>query len=407
MFSKKQIIMMVVLVVVTIIIGIAMYLLYRKTAPSKMGRPTATTTPVGAFPTAGQRVTSTIITQADGTQIVLPSSIGITTTPTVYRPEAVSKISSDFATYASANKNGNYRYHNTLNGKFYRIDTKGKLTELADKTFYNVKDVTWAPTKDLAVIEYPDSSKIIYNFEKNTQVSIPKHWQEFSFSSDSSEIAAKSMGLSPSSRYLITTKDDGTGTKIIEGMGNNSQYVDISWSPSKQVVAFSQTGRSLGGDRREVLMVGLNGENFKSLEIEGSNFEPQWSDTGKKLLYSVNNARSSYKPELWITDSYGDSIGNNRTLVNLNTWASKCTFSGDTTLFCAVPRTLPVGAGMNKAVANSTYDNLYKIDLTTGLKTPLSLGNDNFTVDTISYNKTKGKILFTDLNKTGIYEVNL
>ncbi len=407
MFTKKQIIMMVILVVVTIIIGIAMYMLFKKTAPGELGTETGTSSVSGLLPSAGERVSSTIITQADGTQIVLPSSIGITTTPSVYRPEAVTKISSDFANYPSVNSNGNSRYYNSLNGKFYKIDTSGNIVELVDETFYNVQNVTWAPTKDVAVIEYPDSSKIIYNFEKNTQVSIPKHWEEFSFSADSSEIAAKSLGLSPDSRYLITTKDDGTGTKIIEGMGNNSQYVDINWSPSKQVVAFSQTGQALGGDRREVLMVGLNGENFKSLEIEGSNFEPQWSSTGKKLLYSVNSARSDYKPELWLTDSYGDSIGNNRTLVNLYTWASKCTFSGDTTLYCAVPRSLPVGAGMNRAVSNSTYDDLYKIDLTTGLKTPLSLGNDNYTVDTISYNDKKGKVQFTDTNKTGIYEVNL
>ncbi len=399
---------MIILIIVAIIIGVGMYLLFKKTTGIQVPEiPTATPTPIGVLPIAGERVTTTVITQADGTQIVLPISTGITTTPTVYRPEAISKISSDFATYASVNQNGNYRYHNALDGKFYNIDSTGSLTELADKTFYNVSEVTWASNKDVAVIEYPDSSKIIYNFEKNTQVSIPKHWDEFSFSSDGSEIAAKSMGLSPDSRYLITTKDDGTGTKIIEGMGNNSQYVDVNWSPSKQVVAFSQTGKALGGDRREVLMVGLNGENFKSLEIEGSNFEPQWSNTGKKLLYSVNNARSNYKPELWIVDSYGDTIGDNRTLVNLNTWASKCTFSSDSTLFCAVPLSLPVGAGMNKKVADGTYDILYKIDLTTGLKTPVPMGNDNYTIETISYNAKKDKILFTDTNKTGIYEVNL
>jgi len=407
MLTKKQMIMVAVLIIIAILIGFAMYYFFKKTDLNKVDLTATTTLTAGTqLPVAGQR-TSTVITQSDGTTLTLPISGGVTTTPTVYRPQSVEKISSDFAAYTSVNTNGSYRYHNVLDGKFYHIDKSGNLTALVDKTFYNVSNVTWAPTKDIAVIEYPDSSKIIYNFEKNTQVTIPKHWEEFSFSSDSTEVAAKSMGLSSESRYLITTRDDGTGTKIIEEMGNNSQYVDVSWSPSKQVVAFSQTGQALGADRREVLLVGLNGENFKSLAVEGSNFEPQWSTTGQKLLYSVNSTRSDYKPELWVVDSYGDSIGNNRTLVNLNTWASKCTFSGDTTLFCAVPRVLPTGAGMNKNVANNTYDDLYKIDLATGLKTPISMGNDNYTVDNISYNTQKNKVMFTDTNKTGIFEVNL
>jgi hypothetical protein len=124
------------------------------------------------------------------------------------------------------------------------------------------------------------------------------------------------------------------------------------------------------------------------------------------LLYSVYSSRSEFKPELWIVDAQGDNIGNNRKLLQLNTWADKCTFGNDETIYCAVPKDLPVGAGMSRTIANSNYDELYKIDLKTNLKTPISL-DGNYTINSIFYDSAKNKLLFTDLNKTGLYQSQL
>lgn len=93
-------------------------------------------------------------------------------------------------------------------------------------------------------------------------------------------------------------------------------------------------------------------------------------------------------------------------MLSLNTWADKCTFSNDDTAFCAVPKDLPTGAGMARDVAAYNYDDLYKIDLKTGLKTPIPL-NDNYNVTNISYNAGTNKVMFTDLNKTGVFESQL
>jgi dipeptidyl aminopeptidase/acylaminoacyl peptidase len=318
----------------------------------------------------------------------------------------VKQVVSETATYPSLNTGGDFRYYNANDGKFYRVLPNGAIQNLSDQVFYNAQKVTWAKNKNTAVIEYPDNSKIVYNFDTNKQVTLPKHWQDFSFSSDGGEIAAKSIGMDPSNRWLVTINSDGTGSKLIEPMGENADKVTVDWSPSKQVVAFSQTGAPQGGERREILFVGLNGENFKSTVVEGSGFQPQWSTTGKKLLYSVYSSRSDFKPELWLVDSYGDSIGNNRHLLSLNTWADKCTFSNDDTAFCAVPKDLPTGAGMARDIAAYNYDDLYKIDLKTGLKTPIPL-NDNYNVTNISYDAGSNKIMFTDLNRTGVFESQL
>ncbi|EKD43536.1 MAG: hypothetical protein ACD_72C00236G0001, partial [uncultured bacterium] len=102
----------------------------------------------------------------------------------------------------------------------------------------------------------------------------------------------------------------------------------------------------------------------------------------------------------------GDNIDNNRQMLKLNTWPEKCTFAENNTLFCAVPRDLPQGAGILPEVAANSLDDMYKIDLKSGLKTNVSLGGD-YNVQNISYDKTKNKIYFTDKNLNGVYEINL
>ena len=407
-YTLKRILLILGLLVVSGLIAYGLYFIF--TSTGKIGQPqqpSNTTTPSGQLPGSGNApATTTGTTQVPGGELLPVSGIIQSTTPAYYKPAVINQVLSETATYPSLNAGGDFRYYNANDGKFYRVLPNGQISALADQVFFNAQKVTWAKNKNEAVIEYPDSSKIIYNFDTNKQVTLPKHWQDFSFSSDGSQIAAKSIGLDASNRWLVTINSDGTGTRLIEPLGDNADKVTVNWSPSQQVAAFSQTGAPQSGEAREILFVGLNGENFKSTIVEGSGFQPQWSTTGSKLLYSVYSSRSDFKPELWLVDAYGDTIGNNRHLLKLNTWADKCTFSNDSTLFCAVPKDLPTGAGMSRDIAIYNYDDLYKIDLKTGLKTPIPL-NDNYNVTNISYDANHNKVIFTDLNKTGVFESQL
>lgn len=408
--ALKRILLVIALVITATLIGFGLYALFKKATTVQ---PPTEITPeqAGQLPGAGERTITTTAEKIEDTELTRGTQTAPLPIPQVapggyYQAPPVTKINSDFVSYPGFTQAGNARYYDATNGKFYHITSDGQTRTLSDQTFYNVSNVTWASKNDKAVLEYPDGSKTVYDFEKQKQTTLPKHWQEFSFSPDSTQIAAKSIGLSPENRWLVTINDDGSGTTLVEPMGNNADKVQINWSPSHQAVAFSQTGEPLGGERREVLFVGLNGENFKSTIVEGLGFQPQWSPTGQKLLYSVYSARSDFKPELWIVDSYGDSIGNNRQMLKLNTWAEKCTFAGDTTLFCAVPRDLPQGAGILPEVAANNLDDMYKIDLKTGLKTNVSLGGD-YTIKNINYDQSKNKILFTDIAQNGIFEIKL
>lgn len=409
--TTKKIVMFVALLGVVTLLGFGLYYMFKKTQNASL-QPTPSQTGAGALPSAGER-TSTVsggeITPGELQRggITSPLPIPQVTPGGYYQTEAVKKISDESASYPSLSQGGTgLRYYNSSDGKFYRLTSDGQVKSLSDQTFYNVNKVTWAPKNDKAVLEYPDNSKIIYNFEKQKQVTLPKHWSDFSFSPDSTQLAAKSIGLAPENRWLVTVNDDGTGTNLIEPMGENADKVQIDWSPSRQTVAFAQTGQPLGSERQEILFVGLNHENFKSAIVEGRGFDPNWSPTGQKLLYSVYSSRSDFKPELWITDSYGDNIGNNRQLLELNTWADKCTFSDDSTVFCAVPRDLPQGAGILPEVAANTNDDMYKIDLKTGLKTSVAL-DGNYNIKNITYDKSKNKLYFTNGDQSGVFEIKL
>ncbi|HLD53322.1 MAG TPA: hypothetical protein VJA82_08460, partial [Sediminibacterium sp.] len=98
-------------------------------------------------------------------------------------------------------------------------------------------------------------------------------------------------------------------------------------------------------------------------------FTSSWSPEGNSLLYSVYSETTDYLPNLWVTNGQTSRLGDLKVSLNLATWPDKCTFSGENSLYCAVPQGLPRGAGLYPEIANSYPDNFYRVDLSTGAKT--------------------------------------
>jgi len=301
--------------------------------------------------------------------------------------------------------NGTVQYYNRSDGYFYRLDKNGNLIKLSDKVFYQVSNVTWAPNKDQAILEYPDGSKILYNFNTNKQVSLPDHWEEFSFSPSSDKIVAKSLGLDPENNWLVVSNNDSSQAKALETLGNYADTVYPSWSPNNQIVAMYTKGVDF--DRQEIFFVGLNDENFKSTIVEGRGFQYQWSTTGDRLLYSVYHTRDDLKPRLWIVDAKSDTISQNRRSFDLQTWANKCTFASNTEIYCAVPETLERGAGLFPELADKTKDDLYKIDLSTGTKKLIAVPDGTYNISQIMVPTAQDILYFTDKQTGLIYSVKL
>lgn len=353
----------------------------------------------GSLPTIGGEVATGTPIGAPDPEAMAPSPIadgGLTaTTPLVSSPTLNPNLSAS----------GDLRYYNKSDGRFYTVDENGNVIRLSDRVFYEVDDVTWAPSTEKAILEYPDGSKIMYDFKTEKQVTLPSYWEDFSFDYSGEQIVAKSMGLDEDNRWLIVSGSDGSKATALEPIGERSDYVFPSWSPNNQIVAMYTKGVDF--DRQEVFFVGLNGENFKSTIVEGRGLQSQWSDNGSTLLYSVYHSRDDYKPQLWIVGASGDSIGTNRQSLSLNTWAEKCTFASNSEIYCAVPENLESGAGMFPELADRTKDNLYKIDLNTGAKTLIAVPNGAFNISQIMVPDNQDYLYFTDKLSEMIYQIKL
>ncbi len=406
--DKKRIIFGIVFLVVAILLGYLLYKVFWAEEKFTFKRKTVEEVPDETeFPTAGAGEGITTVVTPPGelpSAISIPSKKGLLDKALPSYP-ITRKVDAPIMG-ATLDRKGAAKFYNQTDGKFYRLSNDGSVKEMSDEVFYNVQNVTWSPTNEESIIEYPDGSNIYYDFNTQKQVTLPKHWEDFSFSKLGDKIASKSMGLSPENRWLVTADPEGKGVQLIEPMGEYAHKVNVDWSPNQQIVATSLTGDPLGADRQKVLFVGLHGENFRSTIIEGRGFESKWSPEGKRLLYNVYSSRSNFKPELWIVNAEGNSIGSGRKLLNLNTWQDKCTFNGERFIYCATPVEMQIGAGFAPGLSDHTQDQIYKIDLETGIKTQVPV-TEFHVIDSMFVGDDGDTLYFTDKQISGLFSISL
>lgn len=365
------------------------------------GRPSVDINAPGALPGAvNGNVNVNVAPLGPGTPQTLPSPIasgGLTKTETL----------SDTATYGVAlSSDGNKLvYYDRNDGKFYKLNSKGEKEVLSDKVFHQVQNVTWSENKNKAILEYPDGANILYNFETEKQTTLPRHWQEFDFSPDNKQITAKSLGVNPENRFLIVANPDGSSARSIAALGENADIVYPDWSPNNQVVAMYVKGKDY--DRQELFFLGLRDENFKSIIIAGRGFQGQWSPKGDKILYSVHNSANQHKPILYIVDAQGERIGLNLKNLKTFTWANKCTFADNDTIYCAVPTQLDEGAGFSQDLGDKYPDIIYKINLITGYRSVLAIPETNHTISKIMVTDNGRYLYFQDKFTRQIYKIAL
>lgn len=364
--------------------------------PAQVG--VGTGAPTAGLPTAKVGTPGTTTPTVPSTTVSLPpiaqvAAGGLTAAPTVTAGAVMQP-----ALAAGGQK---LNFYDPDKGKFYRVGPDGQPQLMSNTSFYNVSKITWSKQNDKGIIEYPDSSKILFDFKTGKQVTLPKHWQDFDFSSQTDQIAAKSIGTDPENRWLMTANSDGSGAKAVLPLGENADKVHVSWSPAGSVLGFSETGKALGLTRQEIIPLGANRETFRPLVVEGRDFRSHWSTSGDKLVYSVYNSDNNFAPTLWITNAQGDQMGTGRRKLNVATWADKCAFVDNDNVICAVPQNLPTGAGLQPEIAKDYPDSLYKIDLSTGAKSLLATTEDKISMGNLTVSKDKSTLYFTD-NNTGV-----
>ncbi len=300
-------------------------------------------------------------------------------------------------------------YYDRVLGQYLKLDpATGSATPLSAKLFPGVDKTDWSPIGETkAILEYPDGHKIFYDFAKDEQVTLPSHWQEFEWSPNGTEIAAKSLGVSENNRFLILANPDGSNARPIAPLGANADKVDIAYSPSNDIVAFSKTGNAQPLGTEQILPVGKNQENIRGLDVQGIGFKGAWAPDGARLLYSAAGASDDWKPSLWVVDGRSDAIGNNRKAIGLKTWADKCGFASATVAYCAAPRELPTGAGFSRSIANDTQDDIYRVDLKSGQYRLVATPSDSGAISQIMISKDGGMLYFTELQSGALKKIKL
>lgn len=408
--DKRKLFALIGLIVGTIGIGLAIYFVFFRPSPPPEVVTPGPTGPSGTLQLAEGTRTLGETTIVTSTAPGLPASQAEPAPVASGGPTRTTELVPAGATNMTFEGGaGTVQYYDPQTGLFHRILPDGTNVTLNDSPLPSARDVTWSNASDKAIVEFPDGRNILYDFNTKEQRSLPAHWTEFSFAPSDSSIAAKKIGISPESRYLVTANPDGTGERNIEFLGQNASKVQVSWSPNDQIIAFSHTGQKLGLGREEVLAIGKNNENFKSLIVEGLGFQPKWSPKGDILLYSSFSSSNNLQPELWIVNSNPDTIGQNRQPIGVTTWAEKCTFADNTTIYCAVPdpNRLPYGIGFQPKLANNTNDSIYKLDLLNGRTTLVGKPDNTFTIEQIVVAQDQSALYFTDKNTGSLQQMQL
>lgn len=410
MLDRKKIISIIIILLVAAILGFLMYLaFFRQPAPALPPDDLEDLGP-GGLPGVGPATEpGRVGEEGDLPEVsdipeedpgIVPDSVaagGIT---------SVKALSSDEAQNPTLLSSGSLAYYDDYESKFYKISPTGKVTELSDKEFYNVQNINWSPAADRAILEYPDGSKLAYDFKTNRQYTLPKEWEDFSFNSSGNQIAFKHLADIEENRWLATANFDGSGIELIEPLGQNADKVQVNFSPTSQIVA--NHWKSVNSNIEEIFFVGQYGENFKSLTVTGRGFKASWTPDGEKLVYSTYDAGQGYIPTLSLVNASGDAIGTNQKDLGVNTWIDKCAISsGSDYAYCAVPQEMPQGAGLLPELTYDIPDDFYRINLRTGQKELLAKPYGDYTADQVIISSDEGKLYFRDINTGRLHEIRL
>ncbi|MFH1430333.1 MAG: hypothetical protein ABIG71_02275 [Candidatus Uhrbacteria bacterium] len=405
--DRKKIALLIALIAVSVLVGAALYFVFFRAPTIAPPAPAINLVPINAptIPTTGVLVPSAVGTPPSTAPSVPAPSAPIPTVAQGDRTKtrALTNAPAQFVSVST----GRPRYYDSATDQFYEVRSDGTRAPLSEQRFPSAQSIAWAPNGNAAIVEFPDGANVVYDFVSGAQTTLPSHWTEFSFSPDSSRIAGLSMALDRENRYLFEAQVDGNGFQAIEPLGSNADKVEVSWSPNNQVIAFSRTGNTIGDGRQQILAIGRNHENFPGLVVEGTDFRPLWSPSGEQIIYSAVHFSNDYKPELWVVDGSGDRIGANRRRLNVDTWATKCTFGSATELYCAVPDSLERGYGFEPTLADTIPDSIQLIDLTTGTRSMIGRPETDTSIATLSIAPDGSTLYFTAKNNGRLYEMRL
>lgn len=308
---------------------------------------------------------------------------------------------------------GDLQFYDKTSGLFYKVTPDGLVkTPLTTDAYPDVRTVDWAPNGNQAILGFPDGSKVLYDFNTKKQTTLPAELNDFSFSPQSDQIAAKYLDAqNTENQWLVISKPDGSQSQTAEHLGANADKVTVTWSPNNQIVA--AYAKSVNDNQQEIIFLGTNNENFPSVNVFGRGFTPTWAPDGRKLLYSTYSPLTDDNPHLYIMNGSPESLGTGVLDLGIDTSADKCTFAASgTAIYCAVPYYYNPGSGPQPSLSAGIPDNIYKVDLRTGtvalIARPVDQQkNQRFSATNLQVAADESALFFTDATTGTVQRVQL
>ena len=307
--------------------------------------------------------------------------------------------------------NGAFRYYDPETGEFYVLDADGNKVLLSDKKFKGVEKVKFSNAGKQAILTFEDGRNLFYDFDKGDQATLPAEFKDIEFSEGGDRIAFEFDGTGNNKR-LGLSNPNGTSITILDDLSEPDmlRLTEVDWSPTGAVVASVHQPET--ATTQKVYFYGQNDERYDVMYIDGYGFDSSWSPQGDRLLYNSYNPETGYRPLLQVASASGGTVTGQYAL-GLYTWQEKCSFASNdsNTLYCGVPNSLPENSGVLPQL-NSSPDTIYKIDLRSGVSSPLAVptnsdGVNNFRVESM-YTSPDGKQLyFKDEISGQLYSINL
>ncbi|KKQ79625.1 MAG: hypothetical protein UT02_C0029G0005 [Parcubacteria group bacterium GW2011_GWC2_38_7] len=414
-FNWKKIIMVIIFVLFVVVVGYLMYALFFK-SPTPTPEQKTNTGEIGQLPGGTIGTPPGTVTPGDGgtgtvtpTEKITKITATTTSTPDIIAQGGITKITDlDFqknSSFTLDSTGNNIVSYQKETGLFYKIMPDGTKEQLSERVYKDVENVAWAPGADKAILEFPDGSNILFDIKSDKQISLPKDWTEFDFNKPGDKIGFKDMNPNPDLQWIAMSNPDGSGQKYLEPLGTKAKQFEIDWSPSGDKVAQYNPGSSAATSR--LLFVGLNGENYRDIDMRGYGVETKWTPDGSRILYSAHAVSTDHKPLLHIVNASGNTVGYDHQDIALNTWPDKCTFADADTVYCAVPKELPYGADLAPAVADNTPDYIYKVNLKNGAKSFVAEPEYDYTIDSMQISDDGSNLFFTDKQTGALHSIKL
>jgi len=409
----KKILIVLGFVAVVVGLGILIYVLFFKPAISPLPKEEPGVITVGQLPTGAPP--ETILTAEEKQAIFQKTAKKITKIPAELEEKIdafaqggltkTTTLTYDTTPIFKIANTGNLHTYNADTGNFYKISHDGTKKLLTNKVYKNVQNLNWSPNDQEVILEFPDGSNILFNFQKDLQVTLPKSWTEFDFNSSGSKIVFKDLDENPEYNWLAVANPDGSSQSYIDHIGEKKHLIINKWSPNEQMLGFFKAEGT--GVTTEIQFIGQGDDKFQALHAKGFGFQPQWSPTGDKILYSAYSSPSNMNAYLYIVDTSPGTIGYNHKKINLKTWADKCTFADNTTVYCGVPQDLPEGAGPVPEIADNIPDYVYKINLNTGQTSFIAELEYNHAMDNLHVSDDGKYLYYTNKQTQSLHYIQL